>query len=82
MVEETKLTIRVPRQLLEDAKRYARQHDTTLTRLISQYLRRVSMQGDPLADAPIVRGLSGTLSPSVSVEDYRKHLEEKYGSQA
>lgn len=82
MVEETKLTIRVPRQVLEDAKRYARQHDTTLTRLISQYLRRVSMQGDPLADAPIVRGLSGTLSPSVSVEDYRKHLEEKYGSQA
>jgi hypothetical protein len=32
-----------------------------------------------LEDAPIVRRLSGTLSPDVSLPDYKKHLEEKYG---
>ncbi len=33
-----KLTVRVQRYLLENAKRYARAHDTTLTELISAYL--------------------------------------------
>lgn len=78
-MEKTKLTVRVPRDLLEGAKRYASEHDTTLTRLVSEFLRQLSSQGDPLADAPIVRRLSGTLSQDVSVEDYRKHLEQKYG---
>ncbi|MDI7277654.1 MAG: DUF6364 family protein [Anaerolineae bacterium] len=81
-MEETKLTVRVPRQVLEDAKRYAREHDTTVTRLISQYLQRVSTAGHPLADAPIVRRLSGTLPRHVTIDDYRKHLEEKYGGEA
>ncbi len=79
MQGHTKLTIRVPGKVLEDAKRYAREHDTTLTRLVSEYLRRVSTKGDPLAAAPIVRRLSGALSPYVTIEDYRKHLEAKYG---
>jgi len=76
-MEKTKLTVRVPRDLLEGAKRYASEHDTTLTRLVSELLRQLSSQGDPLAGAPIVRRLSGTLSQDVSVEDYRKHLEQK-----
>jgi len=37
---KTKLTVRVPRDLLDNAKRYASAHNTTLTELISQYLRR------------------------------------------
>jgi hypothetical protein len=78
-MEKTKLTVRVPRELLERAKRYAHEHNTTLTRLVSEYLRQLSTQGDPLADAPVVRRLSGTLSPDASVEDYYKYLEEKHG---
>ena len=81
-MEKTKLTVRLPRDLLEGAKRYAKEHDTTLTRLVSEYLRQLSTQDDPLADAPAVRRLSGILSPDASVEDYRKYLEKKYGSQA
>lgn len=77
-MEETKLTIRISRQVLEDAKRYARDNDTTVTRLVSQYLQRVSTQRDPLARAPIVHRLSGTLPPYVSVNDYKRHLVEKY----
>lgn len=79
-MESTKLTVRVPQDVLEEAKRYARENQTTLTRLISEYLRQLSPENDPLANAPIVQRLSGTLSQNVSVEDYRQHLESKYGS--
>lgn len=75
----TKLTVRVPRDALEEAKRYAKEQDTTLTRLISEYLRRLTTQRDPLADAPIVRRLSGSLSADVSKKDYTHYLETKYG---
>lgn len=78
-MEKTKVTIRVPRDLLEGAKRYAKENNTTLTRLVSEYLRRVTTEQDPLPDAPIVQRLSGMLSQDVSVKDYREYLERKYG---
>jgi len=77
-MQETKLTVRVPRDLLENIKRYAAQNNTTLTALIEAYLRRIPAQ-PPLENAPIVRRLSGTLSPDITIQDYQKHLEEKYG---
>ena len=77
-MEETKLTVRVSRELLENAKQYAAQNHTTLTELIEAYLRRIPAQHS-LQNAPIVRRLSGTLSPDLSVQDYQSHLEEKYG---
>jgi hypothetical protein len=81
-MEKTKLTVRIPRDVLEGAKRYARENRTTLTRLVSEYLRQLTAQNDPLANAPIVQRLSGTLSQAVSVEDYREYLERKYGQEA
>ena len=81
-MEKTKLTVRVPRNVLEGAKRYARENRTTLTRLVSEYLRRLTAQSDPLVNAPIVQRLSGTLSQDVSPEDYREYLELKYGQEA
>ena len=78
-MQETKLTIRLPFSLLENAKRYASKHNTTLTNLISEYLRRIPAQEELLNQAPNVRRLTGTLSASLTPEDYQKHLEEKYG---
>jgi hypothetical protein len=77
-MEETKLTVRIPRNLVEKAKLYAAQNHTTLTDLIEAYLQNLPPQG-LLEDAPIVRRLSGILSPEISIEDYHKHLEKKYG---
>jgi hypothetical protein len=70
--------VRVPRDLLENAKRYASKNNTTLTGLIEAYFRRLPVQAS-LGQAPIVRRLSGSLSDKVSVSDHKKHLEEKYG---
>jgi hypothetical protein len=81
-VQDTKLTIRVPRDVLEGAKDYAHRNRTTLTRLVSEYLRRLGAERDPLAEAPTVRRLAGALSPRASVDDYRVYLEEKYGSRS
>ncbi len=76
-MKETKLTVRVQHDLLENVKRYAAKNNTTLTDLIEAYLRRIPAQ-EPLTNAPIVKRLSGSLSQNVSVKDYRKHLEDKY----
>jgi len=77
-MEQTKLTVRVPRDLLENVKRYAAENNTTLTDLIEAYLRRIPAKR-PLDDAPIVRRLSGVLPEDISVDDYHEHLEDKYG---
>lgn len=77
-MEQTKLTVRVPRDLLENLKRYAAENNTTLTDLIEAYLRRIPVQ-ERLNNAPIVRRLTGILPENLSIDDYRKHLEDKYG---
>jgi len=77
-MEQTKLTVRVPRDLLENVKRYAAENNTTITDLIETYLRRIPAK-EPLNDAPIVRRLSGILPDNPSIQDYREHLNEKYG---
>lgn len=79
-MQETKLTIRLPRKLLENAKKYARRQNTTLTQLISEYLVQIPTPISALENAPIVRRLSGTLSQEVSIEDYKQHLQKKYGA--
>jgi hypothetical protein len=77
-MEKAKLTIHIPRDLLQGAERYASENDTTLTQLISEYLRQLVAQSDPLADAPIVQRLPGTLSQDVSLQDYGEYLEKKH----
>ena len=77
-MEQTKLTIRVPRIWLEDAKEYARQHNTTVSHLVRLYLRHLSNQTGFLEDAPIIRRLSGVLSQDVRVDDYNRYMESKY----
>ena len=78
-MSESKLTVRVPRETIARAKAYARQHGTTLTRLVTLYLEQVGEHKDWLADAPIVRRLMGSLPADVGVEDYRAYMEAKYG---
>jgi hypothetical protein len=77
-MDETKLTVRLPRETLEHAKRYARAHGTTLTRLVVTHLASLRDDGDPLAEAPATRRLSGSLPEQASAEEYRDHLHRKH----
>ncbi len=76
-MKRTKLTVRVPRELIENVKRYAAENNTTITDLIETYFRRILTQ-QTLDDAPLVCRLSGILPENVSLQDYREHLEEIY----
>lgn len=78
-MDETKLTVRIARDTLTEAKRYAREHHTTLTRLVVTHLEHLHARPDAQADAPITRRLSGTLPPQASAGDYRDYLDSKYG---
>lgn len=77
-MQNTKLTVRVPRDLLENVKRYAQENNTTMTALIEAYLRRIPPQ-EQFENAPIVRRLSGSLSQDVTIQDHKEHLADKYG---
>jgi hypothetical protein len=78
-MKSKKLTVRVPEEMITRAKVYARSHGTSVTRLVSAYLSQLPGGPGPLAEAPTVKRLSGSLPPDLGPEDYRRHLEEKYG---
>jgi len=78
-MQKSKLTVRIPQDVLDNFRQYAEEKNTTMTSLVETYLRRIPPQELP-ADAPITRRLSGILSQQVSIEDHKKHLVEKYGS--
>jgi hypothetical protein len=77
-MDETKLTIRIDRATLERAKRYARQHGTSLTRLVTSHLERLGADEEAAGDAPVTRRLTGVLPLEASLQDYRDHLERKH----
>lgn len=77
---DTKLTIRLPRKLLANAKQYAHAHHTTLTRLVTAYLESLPPELEALDDAPIVSRLTGSLWQDVTIEDYRQNMDIKYAS--
>lgn len=78
-MEMTKLTIRIPAKVLERAKSFAEMNDTSISRLVAQYLDQLPLQEGSLDNAPIVRSLIGILSPESSEEDYWRYIDEKYG---
>jgi hypothetical protein len=43
-MKEVKMTVRIPLELLEKAKKFAAANDTTLTALIRGYLKRITAQ--------------------------------------
>jgi hypothetical protein len=76
---DTKLTVRVERDLIEVAKRYAKQQGITLSQLIEDYLRSLAIQQDePMVNTPVLQRLSGILPTSTRLDEYHRHLEDKY----
>ena len=78
-MRKTKLTVRVPQNLLNNFRLYAQEQNTTMTSLVESYLYSIPPQ-EMLSNAPIVYRLSGILSSDIGVNDHKKHLDEKYGN--
>jgi hypothetical protein len=75
---QTKLTVRVDRRWIEPAKQYAAKHRTSLSRLISEYLRTLATTVPSPVDTPVLERLTGILPPDVDSEAYDEYLEEKH----
>lgn len=80
MAEKRKLTVRVDERWIEAAKEYAREHDTSLSRLISDFLKAIASDHEGFERGPILRRLTGVLPSSVTRDEYREHITKKHGS--
>ena len=78
---QTKLTLRLDEALVRRAKAYAKRTGKPVSQLVAEYfaLLRAHAKDADSELAPMVRRLKGVLrGADVDVEDYRRHLEEKY----
>jgi hypothetical protein len=77
----TKLTLRLDNRLIDRAKRYSDRSGKSVSRLVADYFALIEAD-EPIPGTeltPRVRAMIGSLKgASVTEEDYRRHLEEKY----
>ena len=80
-VMKTKLTLRIDDSLVKRAKSEAQRRGKSVSRMMSEY---IDILGASFSDTkkipPVTASLIGVLKgKSVTEEDYKKHLVEKYG---
>ena len=79
MPSRKKLTLSVDETIIERAHRYSKRHNTSISRLVSNYLAHLGEAGTHRPYSPTVRRLIGILPSDVSVDEYHDHLEQKHG---
>jgi hypothetical protein len=79
MAQTSKLTVRVDSTSLGAAKHYAAVHNTSLSKLISEFLTALGDEDAQVPQTPILRKLTGILPAEASVENHRAYLARKYG---
>lgn len=81
---DTKLTLRLNEDVIERAKMYARNHKTSLSKMIESYLDSITKQNDEgkkSSITPFVESLSGVIDLPADFDykkDYHDFLSEKY----
>ncbi|MCX6251215.1 MAG: DUF6364 family protein [Bacteroidetes bacterium] len=79
---ETKLTLRLKKKVIEEAKKYANDHKTSLSKLIENYLSAITQESKSIKKiSPLVQALSGLIHLSENEnpkEKYQEHITEKY----
>lgn len=78
MSSRKKLTLSVDERIIERAHRYSKRHNTSISHLVSNYLARLAESQTRRRESPTVKRLIGILPSDVSVEEYRRHIEDKY----
>lgn len=79
---ETKLTLRLKKKVIDQAKKYANDHETSLSKLIENYLSAITNEPKSIEKiSPLVQSLSGVIQMSENEDPkrtYQEHLKEKY----
>lgn len=82
---DSKLTLKLDKTVIEQAKQYAKEHQTSLSRLIENYLAVLTKlkkgKSDDIEISPFVKSISGSVKLPKDF-DYKKEigniLSEKY----
>lgn len=76
---QTKLTLRLESELIEQAKIHARQQGKSLSQIVADYFMVFTEETKKHKIAPITQSLIGIVKDNnLDESDYKKHLEEKY----
>ena len=76
---QTKLTLRLESQLIEQAKLHAKEQGKSLSQVVSDYFRVFTQNKKTHSISPVTSSLIGVIkSDTLGVDDYKKHLEDKY----
>ena len=80
---DTKLTLKLEQDIIEKAKDYAKNHRTSLSKIIENYLQKLTnnTQGNKHEITPLVKSLTGILQISEELDvkkGYSDFLENKY----
>ncbi len=79
---ETKLTLRLKKKVIDQAKKYATDHETSLSKMIENYLSAITTESKSIENiSPLVQSLSGVIQLTEDEnpkEKYHEHLKEKY----
>ena len=79
---DKKLTLSLNREVIERAKRYAKQNNISLSRLIENYLQAISEnKTEDVKITPLVKSLSGVVELPENFDardDYTNYLLKKY----
>jgi hypothetical protein len=77
---QTKLTLRIEKELVQKAKRHSRKAGKSVSKLVSDYFRIIDAKEQGEDDlTPWARSLLGALKGhDLSEDDYRRHLEDKH----
>ena len=72
---DSKLTLKLNENVIERAKKYAKENNISLSRMIESYLQAVTVKKkDKVKISPLVESLTGVIE--LKNEDYRKDYTE------
>lgn len=78
---DTKLTLKLDSQIIDQAKTYAKKKNTSLSKLIESYLGLLVNPKETQDITPLVKSLSGVIHLPKGFDykkNYKKHLSNKY----
>jgi hypothetical protein len=76
-----RLNITLDHETAERARRYTKRHNTSISHLVGEFLSQLPEEGQKeLRLTPTVKRLRGIAKGGPDREEYRRRLQDKYGS--
>ena len=76
----TKLTLNLDKDVIDEAKTYAKSHRVSLSKLVENYLNSLTMDSKKKSSvSPLVESLTGIIPTDYDEKkDYRNYIDKKY----